>query len=140
MMYKPFTAAWTEAMKDAINANAAYKEAAAKWTWPVALVVDAEPAAGYPDAIAAVFDLDRGTCKGAQLVAPEQVTSDFVLRASLATWKELVAGTLDAVGAVAGGKVKLTGSMMTLMMHAKAAKALVACARDVPIAFDGTGT
>lgn len=139
MTYKPFTAAWTEAMMDAINASAAYKEAATKWTWPVALVVDADPAAGYPVAVAAVFDLDRGTCKGAQLVAPEQVTADFVLRASIGTWKELVAGTIDAVGAVASGKVKLTGSTMTLMMHAKAAKALVACARDVPIAFDAAG-
>ena len=136
MTFRPFTAEWAQAMHEAINRNVAYKEAAAKWTWPVALVVDADPAAGYPNAVAAEFDLDRGSCNGARLIPPEQVTADFVLRASLETWKELVAGTLDAVGAVASGRVKLTGSMMTLMMHAKAAKALVHCARDVPIGFD----
>ncbi|MBI2797480.1 MAG: SCP2 sterol-binding domain-containing protein [Gemmatimonadetes bacterium] len=139
-MFRPFTAEWAQAMRDAVNNSAAYKEAAAKWTWPVALVVDANPAAGYPGAVAVELELDRGTCTAARAVDPAQVTADFVLRASLDTWKGLVDGSIDAVAAVAGGQVKLTGSMMTLMMHAKAAKALVRCARDVPITFDGTGT
>lgn len=134
-MIKPFTPEWASAMQQAINANADYKEAAAKWTWPVALVVDADPALGYPSAVAVELALDRGTCSAAKVVAPDRVKADFVLRASIETWRALNAGTIDAVGAVASGKVKLTGSMMTLMMHAKAAKALVACARDVPTQF-----
>ena len=134
-MIKPFTSEWASAMRVAINANAAYKEAAAKWTWPVALVVEANAALGYPAAVAVELALDRGTCSDARVVPPDQVKADFVLRASLDTWRALSAGTLDAVGAVSTGKVKLTGSMMTLMMHAKAAKALVACARDVPTHF-----
>ena len=134
-MIKPFTSEWASAMHKAINANAAYKEAAAKWTWPVALVVDADPARGYPAAVAVELELDRGTCRAATLVAPDQVTADFVLRASLDTWRALNVGALDALTAVSSGRVRLTGSMMTLIMHAKAAKALVACARDVPTQF-----
>ena len=137
-MMRPFTSEWASAMQAAINANVAYKEAAAKWTWPVALVVDADPALGYPVAVAVELALDRGHCSGARLVPADQVAAEFVLRASLDTWRGLSTGLLDAVSAVSTGKVKLTGSMMTLMMHAKAAKALVACARDVPTQFPGS--
>ena len=92
----------------------------------------------YPAAVAVELALDRGTCSEARVVDPGQVKADFVLRASLDTWRALSSGALDAVGAVASGKVRLTGSMMTLMLHAKAAKALVACARDVPTHFPET--
>jgi putative sterol carrier protein len=61
---------------------------------------------------------------------------DFVLRGDYDVWKQVVAGALDAVVAVSMGKLKLVkGSLTTLMMQTKAAKALVQCARSVPTLF-----
>lgn len=134
-MHKPFTRAWAEALRDAINADANYKRAAAKWTWPVALVLDASPALGYQEPVAVELTLDRGTCHAVQLIAPSAISAPFTLRATYHVWKLIVTDSLDAVTAVTMGQVKLTGSLTTLLLHVNAAKALVGAARLVPTAF-----
>lgn len=131
----PFTQPWADALREAINGDAAYRAAAANWTWPVALVLDAAPDLGYADDCAVEFGLDRGTCTSAQAMAPSAVTAPFVLRAPYATWKRIVRGVTDPVMAIALKQVTLQGSLSTLMMQAGAAKALVACARTVPTHF-----
>ncbi len=134
-MHRPFTAEWAHALRDAINADANYKSAATKWTWPVALVLDASPALGYDGPVAIELALDRGTCHSAMLIDPAAVTAPFTLRAPYVTWKLIVTGSLDAVTAVTMGQVKLTGALTTLLLHVGAAKALVGAARLVPTAF-----
>ena len=65
-------------------------------------------------------------------MAIDDVSAPFVLTADLATWKEILGGGTDPIMAVARGKVKLThGSLATLMMHSRGAKALVACAQKI---------
>lgn len=134
-MHRPFTIAWADALRESINDNATYKTAAAKWTWPVALVLDAHPDLGFPEPVAVELTLDRGTCHAAAIVAPAAVTAPFMLRASYATWKRIVQGQLDAVTAVTMGEVKFTGALTTLLLHVGAAKALVGCAQLVPTHF-----
>jgi putative sterol carrier protein len=132
---RPFTQAWADALREAINGDAAYQRAATTWTWPVALVLDAAPDLDYHADTAVEFTLDRGTCTAAQVLHPAAVTAPFVLRAPYAVWKRIVRGALDPVMAVALRHVSLKGSLTTLMLHAGAAKALIACARTVPTHF-----
>ena len=132
---RPFTQPWADALREALNTDAAYRKAAVHWTWPVLLVLDATPELGYPEPSAVRFDLDRGHCSAAQVVALDGADAPFVLRASYAVWKKVVHGTLDPVMAVALRQVRLQGSLTTLMLHAHAAKALVTCARSVPTHF-----
>ncbi len=135
-MHRPFTQSWTDAFVAAINADAAYRAAGASWTWPLALVLKAAPEHGYPDDVAVELQLDRGTCTGARVVTGEQSACDFVLRGDYDTWKSVVTGGADPVVAVTMGKLKLVkGSLTTLMLQTKAAKALVACAQAVPTDF-----
>ena len=125
-----FSSAWADAFLDAVNTDGAYRDAAKGWTNPVALLV--EPGAGVTDGAAVQLDLQAGTCLSAASLTPEAVSAPFVLSADLATWKEIVGGASDPLMAVARGKVKLTrGSLATLMMHSKGAKALVACAQKI---------
>lgn len=131
----PFTQPWADALRDAINADHAYRVAARTWTWPVALVLEAAPALGYPVDTAVEFDLDRGACTAVRVLDPSATTAPFVLRAQYAAWKRIVRGALDPVMAVALRHVTLHGSLTTLMLHAGAAKALIACARTVPTHF-----
>ncbi|NIP83026.1 MAG: Fis family transcriptional regulator, partial [Gemmatimonadetes bacterium] len=77
-MHEPFTPAWADALCDAINDSVAYRHSARRWTWPVALVVDAEPDAGISGA-AIQLDLDRGHCDAAAVVPTDGVTADYVL-------------------------------------------------------------
>jgi len=135
MAYRPFSAEWAEAFKDAIEADATYRETATKWTWPVALVLQATPEYGYPDAVAVELTLDRGRCHAVAIRGRDAVTAPFVLTAPYAVWKAVVKGELDPLTGVTRGKISVQGSLATLMMHAKSAAALCGCARNVATAF-----
>lgn len=137
--FRPFTLEWAEAFRAAIESDAAYLTAAAKWTWPVALVLQPAPEFGYPDPVAVELTLERGRCHGAAIHTREGVTAPFVLTAPYAIWKQVVQGDLDPLVGVTRGKIAVQGSLATLMMNAKAATALVACARNVPTAFPDEG-
>ena len=137
--HRPFTADWAAAFQDAIEADASYRELAAKWTWPVALVLDAAPELGYAEPVAVELSLDRGRCHSAQLRARDAVTAPFILTAPYAVWKSVVRGELDPLVGVTRGKITVQGSLATLMMHAKSASALCACARAIPTAFPDEG-
>lgn len=132
---RPFTQPWAEALRDAINVNVAYHAVAGDWTWPVALILNAARDLGYADDVAVEFDLNCGTCTAVRVLSPTEVTAPFVLRASYPVWKRIVRGKTDPMMAVALRQVTLQGSLTTLMLHAGAAKALVACARNVPTHF-----
>ena len=130
MSFPAFTASWAKAFREAINNDAGYREAGKGWTNPVALVV--EPGDALPLGVAVQLDLRLGVCHSAASLTPTAVNAPFVLSGDLATWKEVVGGAVDPLAAVARGKVKLTrGSLGTLMLNAKGAKALVACAQLV---------
>ena len=101
----------------------------------LALVLQPAPAFGYPDAVAVELSLDRGACHGAEIRDPQQLSAPIVLSAPYETWKAVVRGELDPLAGVTRGKIAVRGSLATLMMHAKAAVALVACARAVPTEF-----
>jgi putative sterol carrier protein len=132
---RPFSAEWAEAFRASIDGDADYRAAARGWVWPVALVLNATPALGYAEDVAVEFTLDRGACSKALVVAGTAVTAPFVFRANFAVWKQMALGALDPLMAVTRRQVTLTGSLATLMLHAGAARALVACARRVPTHF-----
>lgn len=131
----PFTSPWAAALCAEIEGDAAYREASHGWRWPLALVLDRAPDLGFPGDVAVQLKLDRGRCLGADVRPAAKVDATFALRGPYATWKRVVRGELDPVIGVMKGELKLTGSIGTLMMHTRSAKALVECARRVPIRF-----
>ncbi len=135
----PFTPAWADALRAAIDTDPTYRDAGREWKWPVALVLDATPQYGYPEAVAVQLTLENGGCQGAEVVPAADVTAEFVLRGDYPTWKLVATGALDAVSAVMAGRLSLTGSMMTLMQQASAAQALVECARQVKTRYPDEG-
>jgi putative sterol carrier protein len=133
--FLPFSVEWADAFKASIAGDPHYRIVAKGWTWPIALVLAAAPALGYPDDLAVELELSRGECTSARLVPAGDVTAPFVLRADYATWKEIVRGELDPLVAVTRRRIAFTGAMMTLLVHARAAQAMVACAQKVPTRF-----
>jgi putative sterol carrier protein len=132
----PFTQPWADAFRDAINGDAGYRAAGAGWAWPLALVLEPVAEYGYPAGGAVQLELSRGQCDGARAVEPAAVTAPYALRGDYAAWKSIVRGELDPVTAVMTRRLTLaSGSLTTLMMHTRSAKALVECARHVDTAF-----
>jgi putative sterol carrier protein len=135
-MPAPFTDDWARACCAALNASAEYRAAAGDRAWTIALACDAEPAAGLTDAAAVDFDLAAGGCRGARATTPDGAAAAVVLRGSYATWRAVVAGDVDPVAAVMGGRLAVErGSFMTLMPLVGPARALLAVAREVPTEF-----
>lgn len=136
MPHRPFTQPWADELCRVINADADYHEAAKGWVWPIAFILERAPTLGYPDGGAIEINLQRGTCKGVRLVTPRHAAAPYVFVASYSVWKELVHGQLDPIVAVMQRKLRLEkGALTTLMMHSRAAKALIACARKVETEF-----
>lgn len=125
-----FSSAWADALRTVVNADADYRTAAGSWTNPVALVV--EPGTELADGAAVQVDLRAGACVGADSMSAAGVSAPYVLSADLAAWKEILDGGADPITAVAYGRVRLTrGSISVLMLNARAAKALLVCARQI---------
>jgi putative sterol carrier protein len=135
MPHRPFTQPWADAFCAAVNTDEEYGRIGGGWRWPLALVLLAEPALGWPDDVAVQLELGGGRCAGARLVPAGEVTAPFALRGSYETWKRVVHGELDPVSAVMTGALRLTGSLATLMLHTRSARALVQVARQVDTVF-----
>lgn len=127
--------AWTNAFKDAINANDAYAKAGKEWTHgKVAYVVKARPEIGIERDSAMVLDLHAGKCREASLVdAAQAQSSDFVIVADYERWKEVLSGQVDPTKAMMQNKLKLEkGHLPTIVKFVIASKELVraACTID----------
>ena len=131
----PFTPEWAAEFRAVINSDAVYGEAAKNWVWTVAFVLHATPLLRAPLDIAVEFSLQGGTCVDARVVPATEVTAAFILAADYGVWRSMARGTLDPVLALAGRQIRLTGSVPELMLHAKAVRALIACAQRVPTWF-----
>lgn len=134
-LHRPFTAEWAEAFRAAIEADARYRAVAVQWKGPLALVLTPAPEFGFPEEIGVELALEGGRCHAAEIRRGEEIAAPMVLSADYATWKSVVKGELDAMQAVAKKAIAVRGSLMTLMMHARTATALLECARAVATDF-----
>lgn len=132
-----FTDDWASLWHDAINSNPAYKAAATKWEGAIGLVMTTDPEMGIPEERIVVADLWHGDSRGATAVSrPDLDGVPYVIQASPATWKNVLAGRTDPIVGLMGGKLKLAkGSLFALLPYAKAAKELVASAIRVETTY-----
>ena len=128
------SAEWTAAFKDAVNANAAYREAGKGWVHgKVAYVVKADPKLGTDRDMAMVLDLHGGECRGAEYVDGDAAQSaEFVIVAEYPRWREVMSGQLDPTKAMMQNKLKLQkGHLGTIVKFVVASKELVKSATAI---------
>ena len=135
----PFTQPWADDFRTAVNASEDFRRVGSAWRWPVALVLDRAPAFGYATDHAMLVELEDGECRRAVLVDPATVDAPFVIGGAYEVWKEVVRGKLDPIAAIMRRQMRLKGSIATLVQHLATAKALVACASEVPTRFPDEG-
>ena len=133
--FAPFTVAWAESLRRIIDNDPDYRKAGSGWKWPIALVLNAAPALGFAADVVVELSLNGGACTAARIITVPEIAAPFVLRANYAVWKELARGSLDPLVALTSRRIVLTGSLPKLLFHAKAVRALVACAQRVPTQF-----
>lgn len=133
------TETWARALVDTINASSAYRDAAAGWgrgfNGNVLLAVEAD--ALRPRPINLLVRLREGTCQGASFVdGPGHDEAGFVLSGPFSAWRDVLEGRTPAAAAILGGTLRVEGDMMTLLRHAAAHRALVACCAALATDFD----
>ncbi|MCI4350834.1 MAG: SCP2 sterol-binding domain-containing protein [Thermoplasmata archaeon] len=123
--------AWADAFKDALNANAAYREAGAAWQGEILLLVTPDPAAPKGEGI--FLDLAAGSCRDAQYV-PEAAERpcEFVYQGRREDWARLLRRELDPVQALFNGTFRIKGNLAKAMRFTRAAKELVETVAQVP--------
>lgn len=119
---------WTLAFRDAVNANAAYRQAGKDWVHgKVAYVIKADARLGTETDMAMVLDLHQGQCRGAEYVDGETAkAADFVIVADYPKWREVLSGQVDPTKAMMQNKLKLEkGHLPTIVKFVIASKELV---------------
>jgi putative sterol carrier protein len=128
---------WAAEFKKQVDASAAYKQAAATWTFgPVALLTKADASIGLPDDIGMWLDIERGACKDVRVVPrAEAEKAPFCITGEYARWKSVLRRELDPIKAMMQKKLELKGQMTTIVKYVNASKELVECATRVPTRF-----
>jgi putative sterol carrier protein len=132
----PFaTPEWVAALKDSINASAAYREAAKTWEGDFWFIVEPEPNEGKRTLM--YIDLWHGECRQARLAQDEsEHAPEFRIWAPAKNWKRVIQREVDPIKALMTNTLKLKGNFAKIMRSVKAAQELVLCAAAVPTQFD----
>ena len=131
-----FSDEWLREFKEKINENAAYRTAAADWTYGVvALVCKAQPPA-FPRDAGIWLDLDRGACREAKLVTVEEAArAPFCITGEYARWKQVLRKELEPIKGMMQGKLRLKGDLPTIVRQVESAKELVNSASMIDTGF-----
>ncbi len=137
MAVEIFTDEWAREWCSKINGNAAYAEAAKRWEGAIVLQMSADGDWGIPEDRSVIADLWHGECRGARKASAEDLDeAPYIIAATPDTWNKVLAGDLDPIVALMGGKLKLArGKLFKLLPFTKAAKEMVESARAVDTSF-----
>jgi putative sterol carrier protein len=133
----PFaTPAWAAALQIAINASAAYREAARAWEGDFWFIVEPDGGAAARERVLIYLDLWHGECRLCEVAADEGLRApEFRISAERKNWRRVVERQIDPIRALMTGTLKLKGNMAKVMRNVKAAQELVLCAAAVPTVF-----
>ncbi|MGH7868971.1 MAG: SCP2 sterol-binding domain-containing protein [Candidatus Dormibacteraceae bacterium] len=134
MSYLAFSPQWAQAFQDEINRSERYREVAQGWKWRVGLAIEAEPDKGFAEAQGLVMDLYDGEAREVRVGTVEEAREcDFTISASYSRWKQVATGRLDAIRGMILGKLKVKGSLPTIVRYAKASQELTNCTTRIPV-------
>jgi putative sterol carrier protein len=128
------TQEWVDALKKALEASQAYKEAAKKWEGDLYIIVD--PDASYKHRHIVYLDLWHGECRGASLIKDESEKSpQYRIFGPFTIMKQILDKKVDAVQSMMTGKLKVQGDMAQIMRMPNAAVELVNCMTSFETVF-----
>lgn len=130
MAVEMFTQSWALAWAAELNQSEEYRQAAATWEGPVALIL-AEDAPGRGRAV--LLDLWHGACRSAGMADPADLgAAAYVFQGSQDAWRQVLIGGTSPVMALMNGRIRLVkGDLATLLPYAGAAKELLTLAGRV---------
>lgn len=137
MAAEVFTPAWGEEVRLKVNESEPYRTAAARWEWPLVLVLLADPDLGVEEQRSLYLDLYHGDCRDVRAGTEEDLSEvPYVIEGDPHAWRQVLTGRVAPVGALLLGKLRLRrGRVTELMAYVVAADELVKAARLVETSF-----
>jgi putative sterol carrier protein len=100
------------------------------------LVAAAQPTLGLEHALGVWIDLDRGVCRAARLVSPEEADgAPFTLTSDYASWKQVLRKELSPVAGLLQRRIALKGPLLVILRYVKSAEELLSAVATVPTRF-----
>ncbi len=131
-MAKFGTLEWATQFMEAINNSKAYEEAAKTWEGDFYFII--EPGGSIKEPVYQYVDLWHGKCRKVDIVSEaekDRYKPEFLLSASVATWRKVAEKKVDPIQAIVTRQLKLQGNMGKVMRAVKAAQELVNCVTQV---------
>ena len=126
--------AWVKALKDVVNLDADYAQAAQNWEADV--IFHVEPDSLVPKPMLMYVDLWHGQCRDAYEVASlDDKKAAFVLAAPASVLIRIIQGKLDPMQAMITRQLKVHGSMVYMMKNVPTVLKFVKCASKVDSEF-----
>jgi len=127
---------WVANFEKLVQTDETYKEVAKKWEGSVVIHMLANPPVGLNNDIYVFLDLWHGDCRFARLV-PKEIgeNADFVITGELERWESVLKKELDVTKGLMQGKLKLKGSLPTIVRYVKASIRLVELAGEIDTVF-----
>lgn len=129
---------WLDEYRRRINESPDYHRAAAGWQRPLLYHLQAERGGPLSADSYLWLDLRDGRCAGALVLDPDDarvMRTEYALSAPYSRCQLIVTGQLDPMRAIMTGKLRLRGSVPTLVRYSSASNALVAIAQQIPTEF-----
>lgn len=124
---------WIKLLMDKLNASASYERSAKDWEGDFIFIIEPD---GDLSAHRLFLGLYHGKCTGAEMLdGQNQRQAEFIIKAPLNTWRQVIEGKLDPIQGLMAKKLALQGNMMKVMRYPKAAKEIIACCAQVPTDF-----
>ena len=122
---------WADKLREALNANPAYREAGAAWEGEILLLVVPDDLAPKGEGI--FLDLAGGVCRDARYI-PDAVDRpcEFVYQGRRSDWARLLRREIEPVKALFDGTFRIKGNLAKAMRFTRAAKELVDTVARVP--------
>jgi len=136
---KPYimgTPEWVATFEKLVQNDEEYKRVAKTWEGTVVIHILANPANGINDDLYLYMDLWHGDCRFVRLVPKEiGANGDFVLTGEMERWQAVMKKELDVTKAMMQGKVKLKGSLPTIVRYVKASIRLTDLSAEIDTRF-----
>ncbi len=127
---------WVASWEKNIQEDDNYKEVAKNWEGTVVIHTLANPDIGLDDDTFTLMDLWHGDCRSVRLVPREAgENGDYVLSGEFERWQAILEKELDVTKAMMQGKIKLKGSLPTIVRYVKASIRLTDLAAQIETVF-----
>jgi putative sterol carrier protein len=126
---------WIKALGQQLNASASYERSAKNWEGDFVFIC--EPDEGLDKKACLFLGLYHGKSTGtAMLESEDERDAQFIIRAPLGVWRQVIEGKLDPIQGMMMRKLKLQGDMKMILRYVAAAKEIVSCCALIPTVFE----